>query len=71
MGSRGEPHHVRDSRKRGNTPAQGCEYWEPGVQAATRVRQRGREKVKVMIGVPFHTVLDLATGTHNMEINGR
>jgi len=40
-------------------------------QAATRARQKDREKGKVIIGIPFHIVLNLATSTRKMEINER
>jgi len=40
-------------------------------RAATRARQRDREKGKAITDVPFHIVLNLATGTHNTEINER
>ena len=74
----GESRHVHDFRERGNTSLQGCEtgIQEPRVklrsseweQAATRARQRDREKGKVMIGVPFHIELVYsATGTHTLD----
>ena len=82
MGSRGdEPRHVHDSE---SVEIQLFRVLNTGIQeskvklgspeqeqAATRARQRDREKGGIIMSVPSHIVLNLATSTRSTKINER